>query len=44
LLGVKVTTLNTKIKRHKIIFTEPAGDSLGADPKQLIESKSEKIS
>lgn len=43
LLGVKVTTLNTKIKRHKIIVTE-SGKAPDTDPNRLVESQSEVIS
>lgn len=44
LLGVKVTTLNTKIKRHKITVTEQSSDSVAIDPSRLVESQSEIIS
>jgi DNA-binding NtrC family response regulator len=43
LLGVKVTTLNTKIKRYKIMVSEASAKSSEAEPTQLVESRSEII-
>ena len=44
LLGVKVTTLNTKIKRYKIMVSEASTKSSETEPTQLVESRSEIIS
>ena len=44
LLGVKVTTLNTKIKRYKIMVSEASAKSSETEPTQLVESRSEIIS